>query len=550
MYQDSVRIKFAQAAAIAVLSSALQLSPANSAAGTTPAGKPDAGNTIETNLSGVAAFPGAFGYGAERRDWSDAKIVFVTRLSDSNPPVSGELRYAINKVQGPRIVIFKVGGTIRTTRTLFIEAKDKDLYIAGQTAPGGGITLRGDSRDYGKDLIRLVETRNVVLRYLRLRLGKGPEPGTGDNISIIGSQNILLDHLSLSWSNDENLGIYTGKGQRTRNLSIQNNLLAEPLAPHAANFLVTTEVDFRRRANALHLSRNVTNLSIHRNIFAHATHRAPMIAATRAFIANNLTYNWKLFALGTLGPAKVDYVNNILIEGPASRVREFNVFAHQTFTFNPKDPPRDRYDVDDPKVYYLPLASIYNEGNYRDYFRPRRQDGVFDAWPEYVERVGLSQRFYACDGTDWRCLKNNRRNRPMPDRSQHPYPIRPADDALRERVLGEAGASRRLTCAGSWVANRDAVDQRIISEIKDKQSRFTATPAPTTPAAVGGYATIDSGKPCRDTDNDGLPDRFEIIYGLNLARDDAHTDPDRDGYTNIEEYLNATPPTLKRRVSL
>lgn len=494
-----------------------------------------------------AAFPTAYGYGARARQWHKAKIVFVDRLSDSNPSIPGELRYALNEITGPRIIIFRIGGTIRATRTFFIEAKDSDVYIAGQTAPGGGITIRGNSIRFGKDLIRIVKARNVIIRFLRLRLGKGPEPGTGDNLSIVGSSNIMLDHLSLSWSNDENLGIFNPKDGRIQNLTVQNNLLAEPLAPHSTNFLITTEPDFTNRRNPLARLDQIKNISIHRNVFTHATHRAPMVAATRAMIANNLTYNWEYFALGTNGNSSVDYVNNILVEGPLSRSEKFNVFAHQTFVFDPLDPPQDRYDVRDPKVFYMPLASIYNHGNYRDYFSPDHEDGIFDAWPEYVERIGLSNQLYACDGTDWRCLKNNRRRTPLSDRSARPYPIARASQALSNELVARAGASRRLTCAGNWYVNRDRVDKRIINELRRRISHRTTTPSPTSPAVVGGYDRIRRGVACADADNDGMPDKFELRYGLNASRNNALEDVDRDGYRNIEEYLNATDPTVPDR---
>ncbi len=492
-----------------------------------------------------AAFPGAYGYGARARQWQNAKVVFVTRLSDSNPTVAGELRYALNEVSGPRIIVFRIGGTIRTTRTLFIEASDSDVYIAGQTAPGGGITIRANSARFDKDLIRIVNSRNVVMRFLRLRLGKGPEPGSGDNLSIIGSSNILLDHLSFSWSNDENLGIFNPTGGKIQNLTVQNNLLAEPLAPHSTNFLITAEVDFSNRRNPLARLDRVKNISIHRNVFTHATHRAPMVAATRAMIANNLTYNWEYFALGTKGNASVDYVNNVLIEGPVSRSEKFNVFAHSTFVFDAQDPPQDRYDIRDPKVYYMPLASIYNRGNYRDYFEPDRVDGLFNAWPEYVERVGLSNQLYACDGTDWRCLRNNRRLRPLPDRSDNPYPIVKADPILAAELVAQAGASRRLTCAGNWYGNRDRIDRRIVNEIRNRIAHRTSAPAPVSQARVGGYDRIRKGSPCSDQDADGMPDRFEQRFRLNETRYNPFEDADRDGYSNLEEYLNATDPTVR-----
>jgi hypothetical protein len=105
-------------------------------------------------------------------------------------------------------------------------------------------------------------------------------------------------------------------------------------------------------------------------------------------------------------------------------------------------------------------------------------------------------------------------------------------------ILSTVGNSQRLDCNGNWVNKRDAHDARVIADFKAGTGKLISSPS-----EVGGYLTIDPGTPCKDADNDGMPDAWESANGLNPgSASDALSDADGDGYTNLEEFLNGTNP--------
>ncbi len=129
----------------------------------------------------VPAFPGAEGYGSLTRGGRGGMVIAVTNLNPSGP---GSLQAAC-EAKGPRIVVFKVAGTINGN----VEIKNDYITIAGQTAPGDGITIKGELG---------IGANDVVIRYLRVRTA-----GRGDAVGGRGKKNIILDHVSASWSRDE-----------------------------------------------------------------------------------------------------------------------------------------------------------------------------------------------------------------------------------------------------------------------------------------------------------------------------------------------------------
>ncbi|MBN2263946.1 MAG: pectate lyase, partial [Prolixibacteraceae bacterium] len=101
------------------------------------------------------AFPGAEGFGAYTKGGRGGKVLYVTNLNNDGP---GSLRYAIEQT-GPRTVVFAVSGVIDLTERLLID--NPYITIAGQTAPGDGICLRGETFR--------IEADEVIVRYLRVR---------------------------------------------------------------------------------------------------------------------------------------------------------------------------------------------------------------------------------------------------------------------------------------------------------------------------------------------------------------------------------------------
>ncbi|HWQ93436.1 MAG TPA: pectate lyase, partial [Clostridia bacterium] len=212
----------------------------------------------------VPAFPGAEGYGSIAKGGRGGKVIAVTNLSDSGP---GSLRAAV-EAKGPRIVVFRVSGTIDLKSGLSIS--DPYITIAGQTAPGDGIAI--------KRYPLSIEADEVVLRYLRLRLGNE----TGDDVDALSSRyhkNIIVDHVSASWSVDEALSIY-----HCENVTVQWCLIAESLY------------------NSVHVKGahgfggiwGGNHSTYHHNLLAHHSSRNPRFVSGGGHIdyRNNVIYNW------------------------------------------------------------------------------------------------------------------------------------------------------------------------------------------------------------------------------------------------------------------
>ncbi|MFC5346177.1 pectate lyase [Brevundimonas staleyi] len=179
----------------------------------TAPGCASAGGPSQADATEIVAFPGAFGAGRGALGGRGGAVVRVTSLNDSGP---GSLRAAV-ETEGPRTVVFDIGGTIRLATPLRI--REPRITIAGQTAPGGGITLRGQPL--------LISTDDVVVRYIRSRLGDEDGVET-DAVTIDRGSRIILDHVSASWSVDETLSI----GSRDRVIdavTVQWSIIAESL---------------------------------------------------------------------------------------------------------------------------------------------------------------------------------------------------------------------------------------------------------------------------------------------------------------------------------
>ena len=159
----------------------------------------------------IPAFPGAEGFGAATPGGRGGRVIAVTNLNDDGP---GSLRAAC-EADGPRIVVFRVSGTITLAKKLIV--RNPYLTIAGQTAPGDGICLR--------NFTFVIATHDVVVRYLRSRLGDLTAQ-IDDSITLArGARNVILDHCSATWSIDEALSL----AGDVSNVTVQWCLIAEAL---------------------------------------------------------------------------------------------------------------------------------------------------------------------------------------------------------------------------------------------------------------------------------------------------------------------------------
>ena len=147
-----------------------------------------------TAAESLPAFPGAEGYGRFAKGGRGGDVYHVTNLNDIGP---GSLREGIKTAKAPRTIVFDVSGTISLKRTLVLDKSN--ITIAGQTAPGDGITLRDFT-------FQIRSASDVIIRYLRLRLGDENKPvgakGGDDTFNTEDIDRVIVDHCSLSWAID------------------------------------------------------------------------------------------------------------------------------------------------------------------------------------------------------------------------------------------------------------------------------------------------------------------------------------------------------------
>jgi pectate lyase len=279
----------------------------------------------------LPAFPGAQGFGARTTGGRFGRVLFVTNLNDStdinSPDYPGSLRWAVESTwpddpadpydQG-RIILFKVGGTIEMQAELILSRPY--MTIAGQTAPGCGIALKGQGL--------VIATHDVILRGVRVRIGGEGEPSCcRDGIRITTSHaesdvyNIILDHNSVSWAVDENLSLWSDVSSpfSIHDVTVQWNFISEGLNNSIHIDEGASEPD--PHSMGLVAGEQVANVTIHHNLFAHNSARNPRLSGvTMAEVVNNLIYDWERGPLEISGdPNLAHLVNNYFKPGTDSR---------------------------------------------------------------------------------------------------------------------------------------------------------------------------------------------------------------------------------------
>ena len=234
------------------------------------------------------AFPGAQGWGRFATGGRTGSVYHVTNLNDSG---SGSLRDAVS--QPNRIVVFDVSGVIRINSRIVFK---NNLYVAGQTAPGEGITVYGDGVSFsGAD--------NIIVRYMRFRMGA---VGTKDKdaAGIANGQNMIFDHCSFSWGQDENFSInWDNKGTAPQNITLMNSIVGQGLMTHSAGGLM-----------------QASNITLYRILLVDNSTRNFKVKGINQY-ANNIVYNWKNYAYNmggdSEGTSQVNIESNLFINGPA-----------------------------------------------------------------------------------------------------------------------------------------------------------------------------------------------------------------------------------------
>lgn len=441
----------------------------------------------------LIAFPTAEGYGKYTVGGRGGKVIEVTNLNDSGP---GSLREAV-EAEGPRTVIFRVSGTIDLQKSLTI--KKPYITIAGQTAPGDGICIKRFPLNIAAD--------EVIIRYIRVRLGD--ESGREDDaLGGRRQKNIILDHLSTSWSIDECLSVYM-----CENVTIQWCMITESLF----------KSNHMKGSHGFGGIWGSNKSTYHHNLIAHHSSRNIRWASGGGYndYRNNVIYNWGynssyggeyIHITQSTNPDDCFYINmvaNYYKPGPATQ------------------PGKVSYRIASPSY----RKSIDNYGKW--YIA----DNVVEGYPR-VSADNWNGGVQVSGGEDHiKVLKLNKPWLAMPIRQQT------AAQAY-ESVLAEAGAN---------LPRRDAIDTRIIGEVRGGYATFegkaykkTQTLSdPSKPCGiidsqnnVGGWPVLKSTTPPVDSDHDGMPDDWELTNGLdpNNSQDRNKTAP--DGYTYLEKYIN------------
>jgi len=273
--------------------------------------------------SGPPAFPGALGWASATPGGRGGEIIRVTNLNSEGP---GSLRAAI-EADGPRIVVFEVGGVIDLEMKT-LRLRNPFITIAGQTAPSPGITLIRGGMD--------VTAHDVIVQHIRIRPGSADQGWMSgwdeDGISTVGAYNVIIDHCSLTWATDENLSAsgprFTGstpeewRAGTSHNITFSNNIVGESLAYSSHS------KGEHSKGSLIH--DNVTGLLIIGNLYAHNYERSPLFkGGVHGVIVNNLIYNPGPRAIHyNLAPeewgsvpfevGKMSVVGNVLRAGPST----------------------------------------------------------------------------------------------------------------------------------------------------------------------------------------------------------------------------------------
>jgi len=446
----------------------------------------DSTNTSENlkipEFGETKAFPSAEGYGRYTPGGRGGKTVYVTSLKDTRE--RGTLRYALEEVSGPRTILFKVAGIIELAD--FVKIKEPYVTIAGQSAPGSGITLKNSGI--------LIETHDVIIRHLRIRPGDNPDMGTypsdRDGLVIYKNRNcnnIMLDQVSFTWGIDENVSFSTG----TNNITIQKCIIAEGLShslhhegEHSKGLLMLNDLD---------------NISIVNNLFAHNLNRNPLISSNsrNVHVINNLVYNW--------GPIRPGYGTHTQIFEDEVPINDAVVYRN----LYRKGPTSSDLPVYRTGNWYLVDGStFFIDDNYID------DDGEIEALKDVSSSFHKYPDFFDSFMVD----------QPPSNWDRSYAEVRNINE-VADFVLENAGARQPI---------RDEVDERIVDEVRNHTGDFIDSPSDR-----GGYPDQFRGTVPKDSDGDGIPDKWEIQKDLNPDNaDDALENTLSPYYNNLEMYLN------------
>lgn len=473
-----------------------------------------AGNAMAQSL----AFPTAEGFGKYASGGRGGEVVEVTNLlDDPTSPPEGSFRWALKQHQGkPITVVFRVSGII-DLKGNDLRNKRNDVTIAGQTAPGDGICIKGGC-------VNLGGSRNVIIRHMRFRLGiLGDDstycPGTVDKANFIAGSalnienggNFIIDHCSFSWTGEENMGFYDND-----HTTVQWCITSEALynCGHQKG---------QRSYGAVWGGKTAT---YHHNLLAHNYSRSPRFGSTTKNdkhmlldVVNNVNYNWgKKNACyggdnrqGDDGLFQLNFENNYYKPGPARDGTQSHLFVGASFC----DPKQGSQGTSYGDWH---LSGNYMEGS-------------------YAEKNGLNTDNYK--GFDISAYQENVTGLTLADmKSEH---IDCGEYAINMETAQEAYASV-LKKSGAFP--RDSHDTRIMNEVETGTAQYYGSCGSgktlgiiDKPSDSGGYPTYNTYGEITDADHDGMDDAWETANGLDPTDASDRNLLLKGGYTALEAYL-------------
>jgi len=455
----------------------------------------------------LKAFPSAEGFGKYASGGRGGKVVEVTNLNDGG---EGSLRWALTEAgRENATIVFRVSGIIdigpnpQRKGERSIRAKLKNVTIAGQTAPGEGILLRGGKLNLGG-------SENVIIRNIRGRLGTLGDPSKtkkenfieGGAIGIENGRNIIVDHCCFGWSGEENMTMYDN-----HYTTVQWCIVHEGL--HDAGH--------KKGVRGYGAQWGGSPATFHHNLLVSNDSRSPRInGATNPKVdknvfleyQNNVNFNWgrRNSCYGGENEAgegsshECNFVGNYYKPGPAHPTD--NVFIELSQA-------RKGKTLTGPSRWYF-------SGNLMEGRK------VKDDWLLVSNKTGF----------DVAQLKSTQ---PLSTPDYEPY-LTPAESAKKayRHVLDKAGT----IC-------RDAVERRLIDDVRSGQPRYRGVAAGKqgiidSQLDAEGWPSYPAAEAPADSDHDGMPDAWEQAHGLN-AHDaaDRNTIRSKEGYTALEVYLNS-----------
>lgn len=446
------------------------------------------------------AFPGAEGYGRYAIGGRGGGVYHVTSLDDDvDNPAEGTFRYGITKVEGPRTIVFDVCGYITLKGRL--TCSDPYVTVAGQTAPGEGITFRGAPLGFASDGI----TR--FIRSYRGYAGTKDGPSTVeqnkglDGIGMAGNDNSILDHCSISWTTDEGFS-----SRNAKNITLQRTMISETL--NCADHPNYSSGTCHGYAATIGSGQGYGVGSFHHNLLAHCEGRNWSLSGGldgsgyydgAHDVFNNVVYNWGKRATDG-GTHELNFVNNYYKMGPATT--QTLLLRHQ-FEGTGKG-----------------SQAAYVSGNVRV--------ATNGTMTQDAENVTYKYELSGGQQLTWK-----------------PWNDKPFFESLAVIETAEAAYRNVLSDVGCNLPLLNSHDRRMVTET---YNGTTSTVGSKTGKRglidrewdAEGYVAIEElARPDDfDTDKDGMPDWWERLNGLDPNVPDNNTDADGDGYTALEDYLN------------